>query len=123
MDADQIAIGKRVRKTNLRLDELVAIKQTQLIWNWGEIRQLITTRVNVRPKARQRFFLRDGHAANRVILFKNQDIEAAPSQITGTGQAIVPRADNDGVIMMRHTRLKSENFRLPGVRRMSSCAH
>ena len=99
MDADRIAIGKRVRKTNLRLDELVAVKQTQLIWNWGEIRQLITTRVNVRPKARQRFFFRNSHTANGVILFKNQDLEAGPSQITGTGQAIVPRADNDGIIM------------------------
>ena len=33
MDADEVAIGKRVRKRNLRLDEFIAIKQTQLIRN------------------------------------------------------------------------------------------
>ncbi len=33
MDADEVAIGKRMRKRNLRLDEFVAIKQTQLIRN------------------------------------------------------------------------------------------
>ena len=33
MDADEVAIGKRMRKRNLRLDEFVAIKQSQLIRN------------------------------------------------------------------------------------------
>jgi hypothetical protein len=74
MDADEAAIGKRMRKRNLRLDELVAIKHTQLIRNRREIRQLITTRVNVRPKARQRFFFGDSHTANGVILLKDQDL-------------------------------------------------
>jgi hypothetical protein len=38
-------------------------------------------------------------------LFKNQDLQACPGQVTGTGQAIVSRADDDGVVMMRHSQL------------------
>jgi hypothetical protein len=33
MDADEVAIGKRMRERNLRLDEFVTIKQIQLIRN------------------------------------------------------------------------------------------
>src|SRR5262245_11537267 len=103
MDADEIAIGKRVRKRNLRLDELVATKQIQLIRNWREICKLIAAGVNVRPKARQRLFFGDGHTANGVILLKDQDLKAHSGQVAGTGQAIVPRADDDRVVMMRHS--------------------
>jgi hypothetical protein len=66
--------------------------------------------VNVRPKAWQGFFFGDSHAANRVILFNNQDLEPCPGQVAGTGQAVVPRADDDGVVMMRHVRDELGNF-------------
>ena len=61
--------------------------------------------MNVRPKARQCFFFRDSHAANGVILFEDQDLQTSPGQVAGTAQTIMARADDDGVIMMRHVQL------------------
>ena len=40
-----------------------------------------------------------------------------------TGQAIVPRADDDGLVMMRHVQMSRRIFQLLRVRRMPSCAH
>src|SRR5262245_19534479 len=110
MDANEVAIRKRMRKRNLRLDEFVAIKQAQFIRNWREIRELITTRVNVRPKTRQRFFFGDSHTADRVVLFEDQNLQARSGQVAGTRQAIVPRANDDGVIRMRHGQFAGEFF-------------
>jgi hypothetical protein len=123
MDANDVAIGKCMRKRNLRFDEFVAIEQTQLIRNRREICKLITARVNVGPKAWQRFFFGDSHTADGVILFKHQDFQPCSSQITGTGQAIVPGANDDRVVMMRHSQLSRKIFQLLRVRRMPSCAH
>src|SRR5262245_28887984 len=60
--------------------------------------------MNVRPKARERFFFRDGHASNRVVLLENEYLQAGPRQITRAGQAIVSCADDDGVKRMWHDR-------------------
>ena len=48
------------------------------------------------------FFFGDSHAANRVVLFEDENFYAGPGQITRTRQAIVPRANDDCVIMMGH---------------------
>jgi hypothetical protein len=56
-------------------------------------------------------------------LFKDQDLQACPGQVTGTGQAIVPRANDDGVVMMRHVQMSRGIFQLLRVRRMPRCAH
>src|SRR5262249_15749433 len=103
MDADEIAIGKRMRKRNLRLDEFVAVKQIELLRNRGEIYELIGARVNVGTKGRQRFFFRNSHTTNGVILFKHQNFQSCSGQVAGTGQAIVPRTDDDRVVMIRHS--------------------
>src|SRR5207245_2898497 len=52
--------------------------------------------------ARQGFIFGDGHAANRVILLKDENLQPRPGEITGAREAIVPCADDNGVLRIRH---------------------
>ena len=53
-------------------------------------------------RTRAAFPLGDGHSANRVVLLKDENLQPSPGQITGAGQAVVSRADDNGIVRMRH---------------------
>jgi len=52
-------------------DEFIRVQQAQFVRDRREVCQLIAAGVNVRPKARQGYFLSDRHPSDRAVLLED----------------------------------------------------
>ena len=62
----------------------------------------VEVRVEVVAKARRRHLLRGAAAADDLARLEHEDALARLGEVAGTGQAVVPSADHDHVVLARH---------------------
>jgi hypothetical protein len=98
------AVGKGMGERDFRCKQFQAMAlQSQLVWSGREIGKLVPESVQVGMKIRQRNLLCDRQTADVFICFQNKNAQSRLGEVARTGQAIVSRADDDGIIKRRYS--------------------
>ncbi len=83
MHGDNAPVRENVRIIDFRPNQIKAVcRQVQLLWNGGEIGELIPKSMQVRLEARQSYLFGGRHATHRVVLIECQHFQSGLRQIT-----------------------------------------
>jgi hypothetical protein len=105
MHRDCAAVGVHLREVDLGADQLEAVVgEAELLRHRRQVRELIAECMEIVAKARERDLLGDRHPADHAVLVDDEHRQARTGKIARAGQAVVARADDDGIVGRRHAR-------------------